>query len=83
MHVQQAAVLDTQLDPTELRDRISSTHRRIEAPNPSDTLPQISGEVRENLAQISAVACICNSAIFTVDEKLAERSTIVGNATGE
>ena len=88
MHVQNVAVYDLELNPTELRDRI--VHRRTAMETSHDQHKASSNApftdaARENLAQYGAVAGICNAATFAAEEKekpLANRE-IIGDATGE
>jgi hypothetical protein len=85
MHVQDVAVYDLELQPTELRDRV--VHCRADTETADDQSESMAKPIasRENLAQFGAVAAICNASTFAADdhEKPLTDRTIIGNATGE
>ncbi|KAF8486705.1 sodium-potassium ATPase [Gautieria morchelliformis] len=86
MHVENVAVYDLELDLTELRDRLMSGGKAAEAPSDQSDLSTKLSEsetARENLAQLGAVAGICNAAAFAAEqnEKPLEVREIIGDAT--
>ncbi|KAF8503943.1 sodium-potassium ATPase [Hysterangium stoloniferum] len=87
MHVQNVAVYDLELTPSDLRDAVILGRQLTETGSSkttsSETKPVVktSGAARENLAQIAAVAGICNAAAFAADEKTSDRRNIIGDAT--
>ncbi|KAF8512193.1 sodium-potassium ATPase [Gautieria morchelliformis] len=86
MHVENVAVYDLELDPAELRDRLVSGRKTAEAlrdQSDSSTKVSDSESVRENLAQLGAVAGICNAAAFAAEqnEKPLAAREIIGDAT--
>lgn len=86
MHVQNVAVYDLELDPTELHDLLVHGRTATEAPRDGPLAKDsVSGAARENLAQYCAVAGICNAATFAAQskEKPSEIKDIIGDATGE